>query len=153
MTNKRRINVWRWASLGLLLSVLMAAPAAAQTMGVRAGVSLDPDQFYFGGHVETDPLVGRVRFRPNAEIGLGDNVTLVALNFEFAYIFPSQQAWSLYAGAGPALNIIDTDRDTEAQGGFNILIGAAHRDGLFVELKVGALDSPNVKFGVGYVFR
>jgi hypothetical protein len=36
--------------------------------------------------------------------------------------------------------IIDTDRDTEAQGGFNILIGAAHREGLFVELKVGALD-------------
>ena len=77
----------------------------------------------------------------------------MGLNFEFAYVFPSQQAWSLYIGAGPALNIIDTDRDTEAQGGFNILIGAAHREGLFVELKVGALDSPNVKFGIGYVFR
>ena len=145
--------MWQWASVSVLLGVLMATPAAAQTMGVRAGVSLDPDQFYFGGHVETDPLVDRLRFRPNAEIGLGDHVTLVALNFEFAYAFPSQQAWSLYAGAGPALNIINTDRNTEAQGGFNILIGAAHRDGLFVELKVGALDSPNVKFGVGYVFR
>lgn len=141
------------ASLGLLLSVLMAAPAAAQTMGVRAGVSLDPDQFYFGGHVETDPLVDRVRFRPNAEIGLGDDLTVIAFNFEFAYVFPPQQAWDLYVGAGPALNIIDGDQDTDARGGFNILIGAAHQDGLFVELKVGALDSPKVKFGVGYVFR
>jgi hypothetical protein len=139
--------------MGLMLSLLVAAPAAAQTAGVQAGVSLDPDQFYFGGHVQTAPLVDRLRFRPSAEIGLGNNVTLVGLNLEFAYVFPSQQAWSLYAGAGPALNIIDTDRDTAAQGGFNILIGAAHRDGLFVEFKVGALDSPNVKFGIGYVFR
>jgi hypothetical protein len=136
-----------------MLSLLVAAPAAAQTAGVQAGVSLDPDQFYFGGHVQTAPLVDRLRFRPSAEIGLGNDVTLVGLNLEFAYVFPSQQAWSLYAGAGPALNIIHIDRDTQAQGGFNILIGAAHRDGLFVEFKVGALDSPNVKFGIGYVFR
>jgi len=139
--------------MGLMLSLLVAAPAAAQTAGVQAGVSLDPDQFYFGGHVQTAPLVDRLRFRPSAEIGLGNDVTLVGLNLEFAYVFPSQQAWSLYAGAGPALNIIHIDRDTQAQGGFNILIGAAHRDGLFVEFKVGALDSPNVKFGIGYVFR
>lgn len=149
----RVCSLRRRVSLGLLLGLLVAAPAAAQTAGVQAGVSLDPNQFYFGGHVETAPLVDRLRFRPSAEIGLGDQVTLVGLNLEFAYVFPSRQAWSLYTGAGPALNIIDTDRDTEAQGGFNILIGAAHRDGLFVEFKVGALDSPNVKFGVGYVFR
>lgn len=136
-----------------MLGLLMAAPAAAQTVGVQAGVSIDPDQFYFGGHVETAPLVDRLRFRPSAEIGLGDDLTLVGLNLEFAYVFPSQRAWSLYTGAGPALNIIKADGDTEAQGGFNILIGAAHRGGLFVEFKVGALDSPSAKFGIGYVFR
>jgi hypothetical protein len=149
----RVYSLRRRAIMGLMLSLLVAAPAAAQTAGVQAGVSLDPDQFYFGGHVQTAPLVDRLRFRPSAEIGLGNDVTLVGLNLEFAYVFPSQQAWSLYAGAGPALNIIHIDRDTQAQGGFNILIGAAHRDGLFVEFKVGALDSPNVKFGIGYVFR
>lgn len=32
---------------------LLAEPAGAQTVGVRAAVSVDPDQFYFGGHAET----------------------------------------------------------------------------------------------------
>lgn len=146
---------WRWGRLAIVALMLgcMAAPASAQTAGVRVGISGDPDQFYFGGHVETAPVVDRLRFRPNVEIGLGDHVTLVTLNFEFAYMFPSQQPWNLYAGGGPALNIIHTDQDTSGEGGFNLLVGAAHRGSLFVEFKVGALKSPNVKFGVGYTWR
>lgn len=139
--------------LAVVFLTLCAGPAFAQTPGVRAGVSADPDQFYFGAHVETDPLVDRLRFRPNIEIGLGDNVTVIALNFEFAYFFPSRHPWQLYAGGGPAFNIIDTDRGTDPEGGFNILIGAEHRNGLFFELKVGAIRSPDVKFGVGFTFR
>jgi hypothetical protein len=143
--------------LGVILSCGLAAvaapaPAAAQTTGVRAGISLNPDQFYFGGHLETAPLVDRVRFRPNVEIGLGDDVTVVSVNLELVYFFPSRQRWSLYAGAGPALNIIDTARDTEPEGGFNVVIGGAHAGGLFVEFKVGAVGSPDAKFGVGYSF-
>ena len=145
----------RLAGLVLLAAALVAfpLPAAAQSAGVRGGISLDPDQFYFGGHVESEPLIDRVRFRPNVEIGLGDDVTVIGLNFELVYFFPSRQAWTLYAGAGPALNIIDTPRDTEPGGGFNILIGGAHRDGLFFEFKVGAIDSPSAKFGIGFRFR
>ena len=137
----------------LIVVVSMALPAAAQDAGVRAGVSADPEQFYFGGHLETSPLVDRLRFRPNAEIGLGDDVTVIALNFEFAYFFPSRQPWQLYAGGGPALNIIDTESDTEPEGGFNILVGAQHREGLFIEFKIGAVDSPDIKFGVGFTWR
>src|SRR5438105_4845593 len=82
-----------------------AAAASAQTVGVRVGASASPDQFYFGAHLETTPLVDRLRFRPNVELGLGNDLTLTALNFEFAYHFPDSRAgWHLYAGAGPALN-------------------------------------------------
>jgi hypothetical protein len=133
--------------------VATAATAAAQDVGVRAGVSVDPDQFYFGGHVETAPLVDRLRFRPNVEIGVGDDATLVGFNIEFAYFFPSRQAWELYVGAGPALNLINVNDDTEVEGGFNILVGAQHSRGLFVEFKVGAIDSPDFKFGVGFTWR
>jgi hypothetical protein len=59
----------------------------------------------------------------------------------------------VYAGAGPALNIIDRGRETDAEPGFNVLVGVAHEDGLFAEVKVGAFDSPRLKFGVGYAFR
>jgi hypothetical protein len=140
------------AAFGLIL-LLAAAPASAQTFGARVGVSANPDQFYFGGHVETPPVVERLRFRPNVEVGIGDDVKIVALNFEFAYHFPDRRGWNLYAGGGPALNFIDTELDNSAEGGFNVLLGVQHERGLFVEAKAGALDSPNFKLGVGYVFR
>lgn len=135
------------------LLVLVAARAQAQSAGVRAGASADPSQFYLGVHYESVPLIENLRFRPNVEIGFGDDHTLVALNFEFAYFIPLRNTmWNLYAGAGPALNIIKFHDDTNPEGGFNILLGLAHRGGLFTEIKVGAIDSPGFKFGVGYTF-
>lgn len=144
------------------LILAIAAPAAAQTtFGVRAGVSGDPDQFFFGAHFETPPIIERLTFRPNIEVGVGDNVTLIALNVEFAYWVPIENsAWDLYFGGGPAANIYSFDDpltgrgdDSEIRGGFNILVGVQHRRGLFTEFKVGAIDSPDIKFTVGYVFK
>jgi hypothetical protein len=133
--------------------VLTGPSAHAQEVGARAGVSVDPDQFYFGGHFQTEPLVDNLRFRPNVEIGLGDDVTLVGFNVEFAYFFPTRNPWQLYAGGGPALNVINVNDDTEAEGGLNVLVGVQHSKGLFFEFKVGAFDSPEFKFGVGYSWK
>ena len=140
--------------VAVVLLGLSASRADAQDVGVRAGVSADPGQFYAGIHYESAELIDRLRFRPNIEIGFGDNVTLVAFDIEFAYRVPLQRTmWNLYLGGGPALNLHRSSNETDAGGGFNILVGAAHRRGLFTELKVGALKSPSVKFGVGYQFR
>ena len=139
--------------VGLASSLGADSAYAQSSAGVRAGVSVNPDQFYFGGHVQTAPLIDRLRFRPNVEIGVGDNVTLVAFNLEFAYMFPSRQRWHVYAGAGPALNYLVGSNSSDLRGGFNILLGLEHREGLFVEMKIGAIDSPNLKFGVGYTFH
>ncbi len=74
-------------------------------MGIRGGVSIDPDQGYFGVHYESSALIDRLHFRPNLEVGLGDDLTHVGLNMEFVYKFPRRrQSWSLYAGGGPAVN-------------------------------------------------
>ena len=150
MTTQGRFRV-----IATLVAVLgtWASPLMAQDIGVRVGVSAEPNQFYFGADYETPPLVEQLHFRPNAEIGIGDETTLTGLNFEFVYRFAGDYPWKLYGGAGPALNFIDTDLDTKAEGGFNILFGAMHSDGLFVEVKAGALHSPRFKFGVGYLFR
>ena len=137
-----------------LLVITGAASAAAQTAGVRAGVSGSPDQFYFGLHYESEPLIEQVRFKPNFEVGVGNDQTLVAINLEFVGKFPIQrEPWSLYFGGGPAL-VIDkvNNGGTDTGGGFNILLGIEHNKGLFTELKVGLIDSPSVKFAVGYVF-
>jgi hypothetical protein len=145
----------RFAAL-LFLFTLIAVPAAAQstyTYGLRAGASVEPDQFYFGGHVETNPLVDNLHFRPNVEVGVGNDVTLVGFNFELAYKFPTRQPWRPYIAAGPALNIVNANNDSSAHGGFNFALGLEHRGGLFGEVKVGAMDSPDFKFGIGFRFR
>jgi hypothetical protein len=137
--------------LGALL--LTAVPAAAQSgWGLRTGYSVDPDQFYVGAHVGAGPLVGNLWFRPNIEVGFGDDVTTIAINAEVAYWFPTKSAWRLYLGAGPALNIYDSDADSETLGGLNLLFGVAHRGGFFGEVKGGLFDSPEFKIGFGYTF-
>ena len=37
--------------------------------------------------------------------------------------------------------------------GFNVLVGVEQSRGLFFEFKIGAIDSPDFKFGVGYTWR
>lgn len=138
-----------------LAAVFIAAaqPVSAQGPGIRAGVSVDPDQFYFGGHYETNALVDRLHFRPNAEIGVGDDVTTIALNFEFVYKFARQGDWGFYTGGGPAVNFYNFDGGDDTKAGLNLLVGAETPQGLFFEFKVGAIDSPDLKFGVGWNFR
>lgn len=152
-------RVLRLIAVVTVLAGFASQAHAQQRVGVRAGVSAQPDQFYLGLHVETSPIVDRLRFRPNIEIGLGDDVTLAAFNVEFTYPIPLQNSlWSLYVGGGPALNITDVHTDsqgsgeTKVGGGFNILVGLVHGRRFFTELKVGALDSAELKFGVGMTF-
>lgn len=138
--------------------VLLAPASEAQDFGVRAGVSIDPDQFYFGGHVESGPLYEDLHFRPNVEIGFGDNATVVGLNGEFVWYFQLRNNDArIYAGMGPAINIVSFDigpvSDTNVYAGLNFPIGVEFGEGYFAELKVGAIDSPDVKFGFGFTWR
>jgi len=50
------------------------------------------------------------------------------------------------------LNIVHSNGDSSAQGGFNLGGGIEHRAGLFAEAKVGFVDSASFKFGIGYRF-
>ncbi len=149
----------RFLLTGLVIgfvSIIAGSLYAQGGAGVRVGLSIDPDQFYFGGHLERGPMVENLWFRPNLEIGIGSDRTLIGLNIEFAYWIPLQNSQlDFYVGAGPALNIFifhdgPPGRDNVVEAGFNMLLGFAHDDGFFTELKVGALDSPDLKFGVGY---
>ena len=142
-------------TVAVLLLVLCAAPARAQGFGVRTGASVEPNQFFAGAHYESDELADRLRFRPNVEIGVGDDRTLVAMNVEFTYRLsvPRVPMWQFYVGGGPALNLIRFNDDTNPEGGFNVLAGLSHGSGVFTEAKFGALKSPRFKLVVGYTFH
>jgi hypothetical protein len=154
-----RVQQAKTRMAGALIVVACAlVPAAASAQiapGIRAGVSVDPDQVYVGAHVETDPLVERLVFRPNVEVGFGDDVTLAAFNFEFLWKFPPRRSpWTFYAGGGPAINLYQVDGPgDDAEPGFSFVGGLENRRGFFFEFKVGADNSPDFKFGVGVTFR
>lgn len=142
----------------VIAALLFAIPVQAQEgVGVRAGVSGDPNQFYFGGHAAFGPVVDKLWFRPNIEVGVGNNLTLIALNGEFAYWIPlHKNPWNVYLGGGPAANIFTSggpvNRNSDVRPGFNLLMGIAQSKGFFSEIKIGAIDSPSFKFGIGYTF-
>jgi hypothetical protein len=150
-------HLFRRTLVGLVLPVALAGPAWAQTSaGLRAGASGSPNQFFLGGHIETGPVADHVTFRPNVEVGVGDGLTVLTINLEFVYHVPIRHhPWSVYVGGGPAAVIVSPRGrgQSDGGGGFNLLLGLQARRGLFTELKVGFLDSPEVKFTVGYAFR
>jgi hypothetical protein len=141
--------------LTVMLCLASGSAMAQAGLGLRVGGTADPNQFHFGAHYITNPLFSNLTFRPNLEIGIGSDVTTFAANFEFAYGIPMPNTQtSLYIGAGPALNVFSNEHsdNTDTGGGFNILVGLEHKNGLFGEVKVGAFDSPEFKLTVGYTF-
>ena len=69
---------------------------------------------------------------------MGDDVTLVALNFEFTYRLPpaalrarSRCGSCMSVAAPPSTSSFSND--TQSEGGFSGLVGLAHRNGLFAK--------------------
>ena len=130
--------------------------------GPRVGLTIDPDQVHVGAHMDYGVFGPRVRFQPNIEAGFGDDITLVAFNFEAAYRFRDRwDAWTPYLGGGLGLNwwnvdrgpfddYSDTDLGASLLGG--IERGLSNGNRFFVEAKLGLADSPDAKFTVGWTF-
>ncbi|HKQ18330.1 MAG TPA: hypothetical protein VJW75_01155 [Candidatus Eisenbacteria bacterium] len=130
--------------------------------GPRVGLTVDPDQVHVGLHMDYGVFGPRVRFQPNIEAGFGDDITLVAFNFEAAYRFRDRwDAWTPYLGGGIGLNWVhfdagpfgdesDTDFGASILGG--IERGLSNGNRFFVEAKLGLADSPDAKFTVGWTF-
>lgn len=155
----RHCHVPRPVALILVLVALFwAVPAVAQHLGVRAGVSANPDQFFAGAHLDAGRVSDRLSFRPNLEVGYGQDQTTVAANVEFAYWFQNgTYAWQPYLTAGPAVvghwHPRGRDGDPDIEPGFNVGLGLQHDRGFFLEVKLGVIDSPEAKMMLGLSFR
>jgi hypothetical protein len=134
--------------------VIAEATARAQGVGFQGGVSIDPEQVYAGTHLELGPIVDRLFVRPGVEGGIGDGLSLAAINVELIYKFelPGSR-WSIYQGGGPSVNIYRVNETTDVGGGVSYVFGFGHENGFFAEFKVGSNSSPNIKFGAGYTVR
>jgi len=155
----------------MLLALALAPPVARAAQesspgsdvgfrgwGPRLGVSINPDQFHFGAHLDFGNFTQHVRFQPNIEVGVGDDLTLVTINAEAAYRFMSRwDVWSPYLGGGFGANVKNYDNDdTETDVGVNLLggieRGLSHGDRFFIEAKFSLNDVPDAKVAIGWTF-
>lgn len=131
--------------------------------GPRVGLTFSPDQFHVGAHLDYGNFAKHVRFQPNVEVGFGDDLTLVTLNFEAAYRFrETWDVWSPYLGGGLGVNFASYGNDglgddTSTDLGVNVLggieRGMSSGDRFFLEAKLGLVDeSPDLKLTVGWTF-
>lgn len=149
----------------VMLATSLAVNSHAQKVllgaGARVGVTSDPEQVHFGAHFNLGEIADRVRFQPNVEVGIGDDVTLVAINPEAMFLFTTESLWVPYAGGGIGLNFYNWDSksglpsggDSDFEVGLNLLAGLERQlsPGLdcFFEMKFGVGDSPDVKLTTG----
>ena len=139
-----------------LILTLAAVAFAAVTVtpafagvGLRGGLSLDPDNFLVGLHWSGKPLGESIYFVPSVEAGFGD-ATMIAGNADFHYVFKTSSELAPYAGAGATLNWFDFDGGSETDFGGSIIGGIRLSPKLFLEAKAGLGDVPDWKFIVGF---
>ena len=128
--------------------------------GPRLGLSINPDQFHFGAHLDFGNFAQHVRFQPNFEMGFGDHMTLATLNAEAAYRFRADwDTWTPYLGGGLGANFKRFDegnKDWNSDVGVNALggieRGLSDGDRFFVEAKFSLNDIPDAKITIGWTF-
>jgi hypothetical protein len=145
-----------------LVGIVWTGNVTAAGWGPRLGLTVDPDQVHFGAHVDAGYLADQLRFQPNFEMGIGNDMTLAAFNFDMLYLFNSRlDAWRPYMGGGAAANIVDRNdsrrNDSDLEAGLN-LVGGIERSlssgGRFLtELRLGLIDTPDLKWTVGWTFQ
>jgi|GEM_PF-368346 hypothetical protein len=167
----------RLAVVGVILAVAVLSRGAAgqeakdenQNRGVRfyglgprAGFSIDPDQFVFGGHADFgDPFPHITWLLPVVEIGIGDNQTLTSIGTDLLYrLYDRWGAWTPYLGGELDFLIDnvdlpdgtnDTSTDIGLMGIFGVQKGLG--DNLFaLEMKFQIVDSPNFKLAAIWTF-
>jgi len=150
-------------TIGLLCSPAALAntrPVGFHGIGPRLGVTLNPDQFHFGGHIDFGDLAGNLMMLPNLEIGVGDHGTTIAPSFELDYRFrPDWGVWTPYLGGGVGPVFYSPENgDSYSKLGMYLQFGvgkgsAGSESGhFFIEGKLGLVDAPDFKATIGWTF-
>jgi len=147
-------------SLSSLTAVAGQRSAGFHGIGPRVGMTMNPDQIHFGGHIDFGDLAPNLMMLTNLEIGFGDNITTVAPSFELDYRFHEDWGvWTPYLGGGigPIFYSWKHDGSSSDFGAymqFGIGKGSAGNQSghFFIEGKLGLGDAPDFKATVGWTF-
>jgi len=129
-------------------------------IGPRVGLTFNPDQVHFGGHIDFGDLAPNWMMLVNLEVGIGEDRTTVAPSFELDYRFRDNWGvWTPYLGGGlgPVFYSHDnggSSSDFGAYMQFGVGKGSAGNQSghFFIEGKLGLADAPDFKATVGWTF-
>lgn len=171
-SQRMRLSLVSLALGGAFLISGAAAPAQAAEEGIRlagfgpmVGFSSSPDQFTIGGFANLGTIVPPIGLKLFADIGFGDNFTVVTAGPSAVAEMPVGNNGSAYGGLFIGLGYFDYSIDeqffgvdvgfTETKliigldGGYEM--GMENGNSILIDLKVGVSDwHPDIKAGVGY---
>jgi hypothetical protein len=146
----------------LAVAGLFLIPSTAKAdldFGVRGGFYDDADAGFLGGEL----LWGVTRqwfFNPNLEYVFVDDGSLMTLNADVHYDFPTRSPFYVWAGGGPAVIFRDPDCrncDSENDFGLNLLGGIGFGKGQalrpYIQGKVILSDDTEAVLAVGIRFH
>ena len=160
---------WIVAALLIAAFTLAVAPATradaqsdtdigVRRVGIRGGVTVDPDQGHVGMHINAGNFARRLRFQPSFEVGFGSDRTILMIHADALYMFDAD-GWSPYAGGGLGVGIIGRDDgpgddDVNVEAGVNIVGGFewGSANQYLLEARAGIGDIPDFKLTIGYNF-
>lgn len=136
---------------------------AAVAIGPRVGVGITPDQLVLGGHLNFGGFHPDWTLSPIIELGFGDHVTVISLDFDAYYHVHLQDSdWKPYVGGGVSLNNFNFDveppfrHDSETEAGINVVLGTTIPTSpsapMFTEVRIGFGDIPDFHAMVGWNF-
>lgn len=161
MPRPRNLAPSRLPRLGgavLALAALLAAPAAAVDFGVRAGGYLEDEDPFVGLELLARMGSSDWFFNPNVEFVSGGERDRIAASFDFHFDFRQTSGYSLWAGLGPTVIVVEDDRrgrDDETDVGANLLGGIGwNLSGMtpYAQLKLVLADDAEIVAGVGIRF-
>ncbi len=131
------------------------APAQSMELrswGLRAGLSVDPDQVVGGIQWDIGRIVPNLRLQPNLELGLGDDTVTLYGSMPVHYLFHIRSAVTPYAGAGVSVGIVERNRPA-SKGGDDTSLEAGVRliGGLEWKMKSGKPFAVEMNIGIGDV--
>ena len=163
---------WRRVALlqTLFLSLLVATVGSAaddveyRGWGPRIGLADDPDQVVVGAHFDFGKFSRSVAFKPNVELGLGDDHTILALTAPVHYRWEQLRDTNVvpYAGAGVSAAIVNRDNrkngdDTDFEFSPRAIGGAEfplrNERSFFIEINLSIGDPHDVQALVGWNLR
>ncbi len=164
----RRVALFEMVCLLLLAANvgLAADDVEYRGWGPRVGLADEPDQVVVGAHFDFGEFSTSVAFRPNVELGLGDDRTILAVTAPAHYRWDRLRDTDVvpYAGAGVSAAIVNRDDrpgkkgdDTDFEFSLRAIGGAEfplkNERSFFVEISLAIGDPHDIQAIVGWNLR